>query len=79
LSPEAAGALDFAVTFAVGHFLKRRSPSKMTQVRLTPRESDCLIWAGEGKTDWEISQILGISRSTATKSLTQKPTIARVV
>jgi LuxR family quorum sensing-dependent transcriptional regulator len=28
-----------------------------------------LLWASEGKTDWEISVILGISRPTVTKHL----------
>nr|WP_244613872.1 helix-turn-helix domain-containing protein [Nitrobacter winogradskyi] len=36
---------------------------------MTPREWDCLLWAGEGKTDWEISVIPGISRSTVTKHI----------
>ena len=34
---------------------------------ITAREHECLLWAGEGKTDWEISIILGISRSTVVK------------
>jgi LuxR family quorum sensing-dependent transcriptional regulator len=33
--------------------------------RLTPRERECLSWVAAGKTDWEISQILGISEQTA--------------
>ena len=31
---------------------------------LTPRERECLRWTGQGKTDWEIGEILGISEST---------------
>ncbi|HAD03951.1 MAG: hypothetical protein A2091_12445 [Desulfuromonadales bacterium GWD2_61_12] len=31
---------------------------------LTTRESECLLWAAEGKTSWETSQILGISERT---------------
>ncbi len=31
---------------------------------LTAREKDCLRWRSQGKTDWEISQLIGISRST---------------
>jgi LuxR family quorum sensing-dependent transcriptional regulator len=27
------------------------------------------LWAGEGKTNWEISAILGISKSTVTKHI----------
>jgi LuxR family transcriptional regulator, quorum-sensing system regulator SolR len=33
--------------------------------RLTPRERECLKWAADGKTAWEIGQILGISERTA--------------
>ena len=31
---------------------------------LTARERDCLRWRSQGKTDWEISELLGISQST---------------
>ena len=33
--------------------------------RLTPRERDALAFVAEGKTDWEIATILGVSESTA--------------
>jgi DNA-binding CsgD family transcriptional regulator len=33
---------------------------------LTPREKECLLWAGDGKTSWEIAKILGISERTIT-------------
>ena len=32
--------------------------------KVTPRQLDCLQWVAEGKSDWEISQILSISEST---------------
>ena len=32
---------------------------------LTTREQDCLHWAAQGKTSWEIGCILGISERTA--------------
>ncbi|MBO6505718.1 MAG: LuxR family transcriptional regulator [Kordiimonadaceae bacterium] len=32
--------------------------------KVTPRQLDCLQWVAEGKSDWEISQILQISEST---------------
>ena len=31
---------------------------------LTPREKECLVWAKEGKTNWEISRILGVAERT---------------
>lgn len=33
--------------------------------RLSPREIDCVRWAAEGKTGWEIGRILSISAHTA--------------
>ncbi|MDX8450958.1 helix-turn-helix transcriptional regulator [Mesorhizobium sp. VK3C] len=33
-------------------------------VLLTPREYECLQWAAQGKTDWEIGRILGITQRT---------------
>lgn len=34
------------------------------EVKLTPRETECLKWASGGKTAWETSRILGISEKT---------------
>jgi LuxR family transcriptional regulator, quorum-sensing system regulator CciR len=34
------------------------------RVRLTPRQRECIELVGRGKTDWEISRILGISPAT---------------
>lgn len=34
-------------------------------IRLSAREFECLDWACRGKTAWEISRILNISRATA--------------
>jgi LuxR family transcriptional regulator, quorum-sensing system regulator BjaR1 len=36
----------------------RRAP------QLTPRERECLHWCAKGKTNWEISRILGLSERT---------------
>lgn len=43
----------------------RANPTSGEAVHLTPRELQCLQWAREGKTSWEIAQILGISQATA--------------
>lgn len=69
LSPEDVTALSFASSLAVGHFLRLRAPRPFDSTPITAREHDCLLWSGEGKTDWEISVILGISRSTVTKHI----------
>jgi len=36
----------------------------VTKPQVTKREKECLLWASEGKTAWEISKILGISERT---------------
>ena len=70
ISGEDAAALAFVTNFAAGHLLTIVSRRKVGEhTRLTPREVDCLIWSAEGKTDWEISKILGISRSTVLKHI----------
>ena len=38
----------------------------LDRVDLTGREKECLLWATEGKTAWETSQILSISERTVT-------------
>ncbi|RUU14508.1 LuxR family transcriptional regulator [Mesorhizobium sp. USDA-HM6] len=35
-------------------------------VTLTPREFECLKWAARGKSAWDISQLLGVSKRTVT-------------
>jgi len=39
--------------------------------RLTDRQRDCLLWAARGKSDWEISRILGVSQETVIQHLKQ--------
>ena len=58
------GELQLLASFV--HEASRRlaSPSAPEQVHLTVRELDCLRWAAEGRTSWEISQQLGISERT---------------
>lgn len=60
-------SLNFAASYTLGSHLHRQAARRRLPSTLTPREYDCLLWAGEGKTDWEISVILGISRSTVLK------------
>ncbi|MCS3730857.1 MULTISPECIES: helix-turn-helix transcriptional regulator [Bradyrhizobium] len=69
LSNRDRSALTFLAHFAIGHWLYLRRPNLTRSKPLSPREFDCLLWAAEGKTDWEISVILGISRSTVTKHI----------
>ena len=52
----------------------RAAESKDPQAKLTKREIECLTWATEGKSSWEISQILGCSERTAIFHLTNAAT-----
>lgn len=48
--------------YEAGHRLLCESAQQA--VHLTSREQDCLRWAAEGKTSWEIGQLLGIGERT---------------
>jgi LuxR family transcriptional regulator, quorum-sensing system regulator BjaR1 len=39
-------------------------PPARRMPQLTPRERECLLWCAKGKTNWEISRILGLSERT---------------
>lgn len=38
-------------------------------IHLSPRERECLLWSSRGKTVWEISEILSLSKDTVTEYL----------
>ena len=44
-------------------------PASLEGFRLTPRESDVLLWLGKGKTNRDIADILGMSPRTVNKHL----------
>ena len=69
VGPDDRAALSFVATYAVGNFFHFRESRDRILKRVTPREFDCLLWSAEGKTDWEISVILGISKSTVAKHI----------
>lgn len=47
----------------------RRGRFAQGPVRLTDRQRECVMWAARGKSDWEISRILGISHQTVIEHL----------
>ncbi|MBN9489793.1 MAG: LuxR family transcriptional regulator [Alphaproteobacteria bacterium] len=69
LSPDDQSILGFAASYALGTLLQHRFSARRARRRVSAREYDCLLWAAEGKTDWEISVILGVSKSTVTKHI----------
>jgi LuxR family quorum-sensing system transcriptional regulator CciR len=48
-----------------------RSPALAAAPRLTDRQRECLLWVARGKSDWEISRILGIEHETVVRHLKQ--------
>ena len=63
-SPAERRAMEFAC-YAFIDKVRSLAPRPPEPPRLTTRERDCLAYVAEGKTDWEISKILGISQNTA--------------
>lgn len=59
------GELQLLATFIHEAQMRLSSRNANVLVHLTAREIDCLSWAAEGKTSWEIGQQLGISERTA--------------
>lgn len=64
LSPDEHAAIGLAAII-VHDRIRALDPGPKTVVALTPRERDCLAFVAAGKSDWEISRILGIAHSTA--------------
>jgi LuxR family quorum-sensing system transcriptional regulator CciR len=48
-----------------------RSPLIHPVPRLTDRQRECILWVARGKSDWEISRILGIEHETVMRHLKQ--------
>ena len=69
-SPAEQSVLSLVVAYAIGRAIQLKEqvvPAVLPQ--LTPREAECLRWAAIGKSEWEISCILGISEHTAERHL----------
>lgn len=69
ISDEGLSQLWLLATYALGKALQLNFPQGKTECKLTAREIECIRWASVGKSEWEISQILGISEHTSEKHL----------
>ncbi|MGO9484482.1 MAG: LuxR family transcriptional regulator [Rhodomicrobium sp.] len=70
LPASARGMIAMISTFAIARAIDMRDKQRKRQgPKLTPREVECLRWAADGKTEWEISVILNVSEHTADKHL----------
>jgi LuxR family quorum-sensing system transcriptional regulator CciR len=61
-----AGAFSFEAARRI-----RRVRDAPRAPRLTDRQRECVMWAARGKSDWEISRILGVSHETVIQHLKQ--------
>lgn len=44
--------------------ISKKQALASSQIDLSVREKECMLWAAEGKTTWEISKILNLSERT---------------
>ena len=70
LSSLAAAHYIGALSFDTAENLRRaQSQEPPRGPQLTPRQRDCVVLVAQGKSDWEIGQLLGISESTVHKHI----------
>ena len=70
LSSLAAAHYVGALAFDAAENLRaRQSHDAPRGPQLTPRQRDCVVLVAQGKSDWEIGQLLGISESTVHKHI----------
>ncbi|HET6970520.1 MAG TPA: LuxR C-terminal-related transcriptional regulator [Phenylobacterium sp.] len=64
LAPDDVLAVQLAGLMLTERLMTFAAPPEPDEPRLTDRERDALSWVAEGKSDWEISVILGVSETT---------------
>jgi LuxR family quorum-sensing system transcriptional regulator CciR len=64
-----AAQLIGAFAFEAARRLWRMRAPVPVRPPLTDRQRECLVWAARGKTDWEISRILGVGHETVIRHL----------
>ncbi len=63
-APDEALSIHMAGLMLTERLMTLAEPATLDEIRLTERERDSLAWVAEGKSDWEIAVILGLSEST---------------
>lgn len=58
-----------AFAFEAARRLWRVRTLETLRPRLTDRQRECIVWVARGKSDWEISRILGIEHETVVRHL----------
>lgn len=62
---------NFAFESARRLLCRRHRASDESPPVLTDRQRDCILWVARGKSDWEISRILGLSEETVARHIRQ--------
>lgn len=65
VAPGSRAALHVMALYTHNKLLNLASSPRPNQPNLTRREAECLRWVAQGKSDWEIGEILSISERTA--------------
>ncbi len=68
-APEALPFAQMIGSFAFEAARRLSSPAVRDKPRLTDRQRECVLWVARGKTDWEISRILGVRHVTVIEHL----------
>ena len=62
-------ALHLMAMYGFDHIRRLLQPTPYPSTRLTPREREVISWASQGKSAWEIGEILHITQRTAEEHL----------
>lgn len=69
LNARSKPALHLIAMYGFDHIRRLLAPAPHPSARLTPREREVLAWASQGKSAWEIGEILRIAQRTAEEHL----------
>jgi LuxR family transcriptional regulator, quorum-sensing system regulator BjaR1 len=69
ISKNSQSSIQMIATYAIARALMLKNLVSNPKVTLTARERSALMWAAEGKTRWEIGQLMGITEHGADKHL----------
>ncbi|WP_027549798.1 LuxR family transcriptional regulator [Bradyrhizobium sp. Cp5.3] len=69
LNARSKPALHLMAMYGYDHIRRLLDPAPHPSTRLTPREREVIAWAAQGKSAWEIGEILSITQRTAEEHL----------
>jgi LuxR family quorum sensing-dependent transcriptional regulator len=69
LNARSKPALHLMAMYGFERIRRLLQPEPLSSARLTPREREAIAWASQGKSAWEIGEILNITQRTAEEHL----------